>query len=148
MEGNRSTGMRTRLVTPMTISARQMTTMKYGLRIEKPDIYSTIRSVLYGFFRPIPDCSRDTALFARLGVKPSRPVSSRHDRSRRPFPPRAGQQLFRHRRLSECPDAQGDPPIGYRRSQQGQWFCPLHGSLLAEGWLECPLFVQEPNRLL
>jgi len=27
----------------MTISAKQMTTMKYGLRIEKPDIYSTIR---------------------------------------------------------------------------------------------------------
>ena len=37
MTGNRSTGMRARLVTPITINARQITTMKYGLRMEKLD---------------------------------------------------------------------------------------------------------------
>ncbi len=36
--GNRSTGIRARLVTPMTTSARQITMMKYGLRIENPGI--------------------------------------------------------------------------------------------------------------
>src|SRR6185312_5868924 len=32
--GNRSTGMRARLVTPITSNTRQMTTIRYGLRIE------------------------------------------------------------------------------------------------------------------
>ncbi len=41
MEGNRSTGIRSRLVTPITISARQITTMKYGLRMEKRDMASS-----------------------------------------------------------------------------------------------------------
>ena len=36
MSGNRSTGMRTRLVSPMTAAIRQTTMMKYGLRMEKP----------------------------------------------------------------------------------------------------------------
>ncbi len=60
MVGNKSTGMRTRLVMPITISARQITTMKYGLRIEKRDIYAHLAAELsqYG---PTPDCSRDTA---------------------------------------------------------------------------------------
>ena len=46
MGGNKSTGMRVMLVTPMTSNVRQMTTMKYGLRIEKPGIriYSTLLS--------------------------------------------------------------------------------------------------------
>jgi hypothetical protein len=38
MEGKRSTGMRTRLVTPITIKAKQQTMMKYGLRIENRGI--------------------------------------------------------------------------------------------------------------
>ena len=38
MDGNMSTGMRARLVTPTTAMTRQMTTMKYGLRMAKPDI--------------------------------------------------------------------------------------------------------------
>jgi hypothetical protein len=32
--------MRTKLLTPMTTNARQITTMKYGLRIEKPAMCS------------------------------------------------------------------------------------------------------------
>src|SRR5579864_8900032 len=35
MDGNRSTGMRTKLVTPITTRTRQTTIMKYGLRMEK-----------------------------------------------------------------------------------------------------------------
>lgn len=46
MVGNKSTGMRTRLVTPITIRARQITTMKYGLRIEKRDIYAHLAAEL------------------------------------------------------------------------------------------------------
>src|SRR5579862_7227818 len=38
MGGNRSMGMRAMLVTPMTSSVRQMTMMKYGLRMENPGI--------------------------------------------------------------------------------------------------------------
>ena len=37
MGGNRSTGMRAKLVIPITTSARQITTMKYGFRMEKRD---------------------------------------------------------------------------------------------------------------
>src|SRR6202044_3438358 len=36
--GKRSTGIRERLVTPITSSVRQITMMKYGLRIENPGI--------------------------------------------------------------------------------------------------------------
>ncbi len=36
--GNKSTGIRVRLVTPMTSNTRQITIMKYGLRIENPGI--------------------------------------------------------------------------------------------------------------
>src|SRR5208337_5662264 len=43
MVGNRSTGMRARLVIPMTASARQMTMMKYGFRIEKRGIEILLR---------------------------------------------------------------------------------------------------------
>src|ERR1700722_7923284 len=38
MGGNKSTGIRAMPVTPITSSTRQMTMMKYGLRIEKPGI--------------------------------------------------------------------------------------------------------------
>ena len=38
MGGNKSTGMREMLVTPITSSTRQITTMKYGLRIENRGI--------------------------------------------------------------------------------------------------------------
>ena len=38
MSGNRSTGMRPRLVTPTTATIRQMTTIRYGLPMAKPDI--------------------------------------------------------------------------------------------------------------
>src|ERR1035438_9933856 len=38
IEGNMSMGMRARLVTPTTAMNRQMTTMKYGLRMAKPDM--------------------------------------------------------------------------------------------------------------
>ena len=38
MSGKRSTGMRTTLVIPITDTIRQITTMKYGLRMEKRDI--------------------------------------------------------------------------------------------------------------
>ena len=38
MVGNRSTGIRARLVIPITTRARQITTIRYGLRIEKPGI--------------------------------------------------------------------------------------------------------------
>jgi hypothetical protein len=38
MGGNKSTGMRATLVIPMTVNTRQITIMKYGLRMENPDI--------------------------------------------------------------------------------------------------------------
>jgi len=38
MAGNISTGMRAKLVIPTTEMIRQMTTMKYGLRMAKRDI--------------------------------------------------------------------------------------------------------------
>src|SRR5579871_591739 len=38
MAGKRSTGIRTKLVTPMTNNTRQTTMMKYGLRIENSGI--------------------------------------------------------------------------------------------------------------
>ena len=47
MVGNKSTGIRSRLVTPITISARQMTTIKYGLRIEKRDICAHLTLLSY-----------------------------------------------------------------------------------------------------
>src|SRR5579864_7719626 len=43
MVGNKSTGMRARLVIPMTASARQTTMMKYGFRIEKRGIEILLR---------------------------------------------------------------------------------------------------------
>jgi len=46
MVGNKSTGMRTRLVTPMTRMTRHTTMMKYGLRIEKRDIYAHLAAEL------------------------------------------------------------------------------------------------------
>src|SRR5581483_1844096 len=46
MVGNRSTGMRSRLVTPMTTSTRQMTIMKYGFRMEKRDIAAMLSFAL------------------------------------------------------------------------------------------------------
>jgi hypothetical protein len=38
MDGNISTGMRKRLLRPSTVITRQATTIKYGVRMENPDI--------------------------------------------------------------------------------------------------------------
>src|ERR1035441_1727729 len=83
IEGNISMGMRARLVTPTTAMNRQMTTMKYGLRMAKPDMGVGSWDDFYGVFSLIavtlgrtswPDCNVDRPVSTTLSpsLRPDR----------------------------------------------------------------------------